>query len=86
MKKSNPNCFPVLFNDRLKLDVHLNNCIRRAYSKIYMLSKLCVYMDKNSALNLFKTMVLPYIEYGNSFLLGSDLASRNILQRTQNRD
>lgn len=36
------------------------------------------------SLNIFKSMVLPYIEYGNCFLAGSDLVSRNKL-RVQNK-
>lgn len=42
-------------------------------------------MDKKTALNMFKCMVLPYIEYGNCFLLGSDVLSRKKMQRTQNK-
>lgn len=30
-------------------------------------------------------MVLPYLEYGNCFLLGSDIVSRHKLQKTQNK-
>lgn len=75
----------ISIDHSLKMDVHLNNCIRRAYSKIYMLIKLRVYMDKSAALSLYKSMVLPYIEYGNSFLLGSNTASKIKLQRIQNR-
>lgn len=69
----------------LRLNVHLNHCIKKAHHKIYMLSKLRVYMDNASALKLFKSMVLPYIEYGNSFLLGSDKVGRIKLQRVQNK-
>lgn len=50
-----------------------------------MLSKLCVYVDNGSALKLFKSMVLPYLEYGNCFLVGSDLVNRTKLQYAQNR-
>lgn len=79
-------CYLGICIDRfLKLDVHLKNCIKKGHSKIYMLGKLRTYMDKESALKLFKSMILPYIEYGNSFLLGFDLCGRTKLQRVQNK-
>lgn len=42
-------------------------------------------MESNTTTNMYKSMVLPFIEYGNSFLLGSDLVDKRKLQRTQNR-
>lgn len=43
-------CYLGMNIDRgLKLDTHLKNYVRRAHSKIYMLRKLSVYMDKLSA-------------------------------------
>lgn len=69
----------------LRMKLHLNSCVKRAYGKLFMLGKIRRYMDKKTSLNLFKCMVLPYIEYGNSFLLGSDKASLVKLQRIQNK-
>lgn len=42
-------------------------------------------MDEKTALNLFQCMVLPFIEYGNSILLGSDVSSLAKIQRVQNK-
>lgn len=66
------------------MNQHLNDCIKKSHGKLYMLSKIRCFMNKKTALNLFKCMVLPYIEYGNCLLLGSDLASLCKLQRAQN--
>lgn len=79
------NYLGFVVDNALKLDSHLRECVKRAQSKIYMLGKLRIYMDKKTALNMFKCMVLPYLEYGNCFLLGSDVVSLKKLQRAQNR-
>lgn len=79
------NYLGITIDRALKLDTHLNSCIRRAQGRIYMLGKLRACMNKFAALNIFKCMVLPYIEYGNCFLLGSEVVSRKKLQKTQNR-
>lgn len=67
------------------MDIHLKNCMKRTYSKLYVLGKIRPFLDKTSAVKLFKSMVLPYLEYGNSFLLGSDIIGKKKLQRTQNK-
>lgn len=79
------NYLGIKIDKSLKMNIHLNNCVRKAYGKLYLLGKVRRYMDSKTALCLFKSMVLPYIEYGNSFLLGSDIAMLNKLQRAQNR-
>lgn len=67
------------------MNAHLKNCEKRAHGKLYLLGKIRRYMDGNTALRLFKCMVLAYIEYGNSFLIGSDIASLSKLQKAQNK-
>lgn len=62
--------FGVVIDKHLKMDIHLRNCLKRTYGKLYVLGKIRSRLDKISALNLFKCMVLPYIEYGNSFFVG----------------
>lgn len=79
------NYLGIKIDKELKMKQHLNESIKRAHGKLYMLGKVRRYMDSGTALKLFKCMVLPYIEYGNSFLLGIDAASLCKLQRAQNR-
>lgn len=42
-------------------------------------------MDRKTALNVFKSMTLPYLEYGNGLLLDSHWVDVNRLQMMQNR-
>lgn len=37
----------------INMKVHLNNCVKRAHGKLYMLGKVRRFMDRNTALNLF---------------------------------
>ena len=45
----------------------MKNCIKRAGHKTFMLAKIRYCINKETALTRFKTMILPYIEYGNVF-------------------
>lgn len=63
------NNLGFIIDKALKLDFHLRECVKRAQSKLYMLGKLRINMDKKTALNMLKCMVLPYLEYGNLFLI-----------------
>lgn len=48
------NYLGITLDRALKLDSHLKDCIKRESGKLYMLGKLRVYMDKSTALKLFK--------------------------------
>ena len=41
---------------------------RKAERKVYMLGKLSYFVDKNTALLIYKQAVLPYVDYGGFFL------------------
>ena len=44
---------------------HIKRCIKT--HKTFMLSQIRYNSNKETALTIFKTMILPYIEYGNVF-------------------
>lgn len=53
--------------------------------KLHLLSLLRKKITTKCAVTLYKTMILPYFEYGNVFLLSCTEFDRNKLQRLQNR-
>lgn len=63
----------------------INQNIKNASHKLYMFSRLRDCMDNHIALNLFKTMVLPYIELGNSLLLCRTEMQKIRLQRLKSK-
>ena len=40
---------------------YLRECIQRAGFKIHMLSKIRCYLDTNTAITIYKTMILPIL-------------------------
>lgn len=72
-------------DNRLKFNIHLDACIRNASHKIYMLRKIRNNLDQRTANTIYKTMILPLIEYGNCFLLGCTVVERTKIQRIQNK-
>lgn len=75
----------VLIDNKLKFSVHLNACIRNASHKLFMLRKIRNNLNVNTANLIYKTMILPLIEYGNVFLLSCTSIERTKIQRIQNK-
>ena len=72
----------------LNYNKHLENCLRLISHKAYLLSKIRMYIDMNTAITIYKTMILPVIEYGdviydgtNQKLLGNLQTSQNLILR-----
>ena len=59
---------------------YLQDCIQRASYKIYIVAKIRYYIDINTALTIYKTMILPIFEYGD---IAYDLADRKSLDKLQ---
>lgn len=75
----------VWLDNRLRFSDHLNACIKNASHKIYLIRKISGCLNKKSAVAIFKSMVLPLLEYGGCFLLNCSNAERVKLQRVQNK-
>lgn len=75
----------VILNKELEFTRQMNENLKRANHKIYLLSKFRSFLDKKMALNLYKTMVLPFIEFANAMLLGSSVKDKKRAQKMQNR-
>ena len=75
----------------IQLDMNLNfhkylqDSIQRASFKIHMLSKIRVYIDFDTAVTIYKTMILPVLEYGDIAYDLGDKKSLDKLQTLQNR-
>ena len=64
---------------------YLQGCIQRANHKIYMLSKIRRYIDFYTAVTIYKTMILPVMEYGDIAYDNSDQKLLDKLQTLQNK-
>ena len=75
----------VQLDMNLNFHKYLQDCIQRASYKIYMLSKIRYYIDFETAITLYKTMILPIFEYGDIAYDLADMKSLDNLQTLQNR-
>ena len=75
----------VMLDCNLTFQAHMNHVYKLASHKIYLLSKIRHYVNANAALSIYKTKILPYLDLGDIFYLGSHQKSTMKLQRLQNR-
>lgn len=75
----------VILDKRLLFREHMKACIRNTSNKLYIISKIKEFIPVSTALVLYKTLILPYLEFGNIFLLNCTESDIMKLQRTQNR-
>ena len=79
------NYLGVKLDSRLTFESHASECIRLVSHKIFLLTKIRKYIDKRQALTIYKSKIMPYFDYGDIFLLGVQVKTRNMLQKLQNR-
>ena len=53
----------VTFQKDLKFTKHINNCVKKANRMIGIIKRTFSHMDKSMFLQLYKTMIRPYMEY-----------------------
>lgn len=75
----------ILLDNKLKFIVQLKATLSSVNQKVYLLQKIRRSINTNTAVLLFKTMVLPYLEFSNSFLIGCNQREKNKMQRLQNK-
>ena len=64
---------------------HLNYVIKLVSHKIYLLRRVRSLIDTNTAIQIFKSKILPYLDYGDILFLNSHRSTLERLQRLQNR-
>ena len=76
---------------RLTLDMnltynnHLEHCLKLISHKIYLLSKIRMFIDTRTATTIHRTMILPIVEYGYVIYDGANQSLLKDLQTSQNR-
>ena len=79
------NYLGVKLDNRLTFEAHANECIRLISHKLFLLTKVRNFVDKKQALAIYRSKVMPYFDYGDVFLLGIQIRTRDMLQKIQNR-
>ena len=75
----------VILDSHLTFNKHLNNIIKITAHKINLLSKVRQYLTINACTNIYKTMILPYFDYGDILFINSPKKLLDRLDRLQRR-
>ena len=75
----------VILDQNLNYQKHLKETFRLASHKVYLLSRIRKFITNDAALLIYKTKILPYLDYGDVLYLGSCNKSLSKLQSIQNR-
>ena len=59
----------IHFTNSLKFDEHINKVLNQANSITGLIKRNFSYMDKNNVLTLYKSLIRPHLDYGNSIYL-----------------
>ena len=58
---------------------------QKSAHKIYILSKIRQYLTRDAALQIYKTKIIPYLDYGDILYMGTRNETTTKFQRLQNR-
>ena len=75
----------VILDPHLTFNKHLNNVIKITAHKINLLAKVRQYLTESASLTIYKTMILPYFDYGDILFINSPKKPLDKLDRLQKR-
>ena len=76
----------VILDPHLTFNKHLNDFIKITANKINLLSKVRQYISESASVTIYKTMLLPYFDYGDILFINSTtklLDKVDLLQRSE---
>ena len=74
------NYLGVKLDCRLTFESHANECIRLVSHKVYLLTKVSNFVNTPQALTIYKSKTMPYFDYGDIFLFGTQVTTQDMLQ------
>lgn len=74
-----------LLDRQLNFENHTARLLQRANAKATVLYKIRRYLNQHISLRLYKSLLLPILEYGDIFVLGNNMKPLFKLQKFQNR-
>ena len=75
----------VILDSHLTFNKHLNNIIKITAHKINLLSKVRQYLTEFASITIYKTMILPYFDYGDILFINCSKKQLNKLDHLQKR-
>ena len=75
----------VTIDQTLSFNLHLNQLIKTISYKLFLLQKLRIDINCHASIQIYKSMILPYYDYGDILYQHSNSKLINKLQTLQNR-
>ena len=75
----------IFMDQNLNFNYHLKNVINSISHKLYVFSKIRRYLSEKSAFIVYKSMVLPYFDYGDVVFMFSNKNLLNKMDRLHKR-
>ena len=79
------NYLGMRLEDTLTFELHATETIRRVSHKLYLLSRIRKYVTVGQSIAIYKSKVVPYFDYGDIFLMGTNQKTIDKMQKLQNR-
>ena len=75
----------ITLDSQLSYNTHVQKLITNVTNKLRQFRRMRFFLDTKAALLVYKNMILPLLEYGDIFLVGTSVANRKKLQVLQNK-
>jgi len=75
----------ITFDSHLKFGIHINEKINKAYSVLGVIKRNFTYLDKDSFLIIYKSMVRSHLEYANCVWSPSTVHDKKNVEKVQMR-
>ena len=75
----------ITTDQSLNVNLHVNQLIKTISYKLSLLQKLKCYISCEAAIQIYKSMVIPYFDYGDVLYQGTNKKHLDKLQKLQNR-
>ena len=75
----------ITIDQTLNFNLHMKQLIKTISYKLFLLQKLRYYITCKAAIQIFKSLVLPYFDYGDIIYQGASIKTLDKLQSLQNR-
>ena len=74
----------MVLDSRLIFAEHIDYLNSKTYARIRLLGRVRHILDQNTALTLYKTLILPVYDYCNFIYFGINCSDKETLQKLQN--
>ena len=75
----------VLLDSTLNYNIHISSVLKGVRHKLYMLGKIKRYLNVDVAVQIYKSMILPFLDYADVIFHKANATDLSKLQRLQNR-